>query len=138
MEIKKEVMEFESVTTKLLEKTYSPLLVRKYQALGWPLWVGVICDSSVSQMDNWIWELIDKARSDGIIKNDLQSVRNFCGFISENLVERFNELKAGSVEGIAVIAYWDKCFCSSLYGDFMTHLSCKLELYQIINTLPHI
>lgn len=68
----------------------------------------------------------------------LQTPRNLCGYLCDFIVNFYNKKKRGSVEGVAVLAYWDKSFISSLYGDFMNHYSCRLELYQIINTLPHI
>ncbi|MGD2072875.1 MAG: hypothetical protein PVG65_05255, partial [Candidatus Thorarchaeota archaeon] len=49
-----------SVNTRLLEKSYSPLVVRKYQLREWPLFVGIICDIDISDLD----EVINDAESD--------------------------------------------------------------------------
>lgn len=126
----------ENVNTRLLNKHYSPLVVRKYQMMkGWPLFVSLICDWSLSDLDL----VVNEAKNNfGEVHDDIQEVRNFCGFLSDHLYQHYNEKKEGCVEGIAVLWYVDKCFVSSLWGDFMVHASCKQELFFIINTLPHI
>lgn len=125
----------ESVNTRLLNKNYSPLIVRKYQFKGWPMFVSLICDADLSDLD----QVVNAAeQAHGEIKEDIQSVRNWCGFLSDYIVEHYNKVKANCIEGVAVLWYVDKCFISSLYGDFMVHASCKAELFAIINTLPHI
>lgn len=124
--------------TRLLGKNWSPLIVRKYQLKGWPLFVGVICDANLNELDNIVYTAVDKSKDLGFMNGNIQDVRNFCGFLSDELVNYYDNIKRGCVEGIAVLWYVDKCFVSSLYGDFMVHASCKIELFQIINTLPHI
>ncbi len=136
--MKSEDIEDSKTSTRLLNKNWSPLIVRKYQAMGWPLFIGLICDVNLNDLDNVINKSIKIAKENDLVTNDIQSLRDFCGFLSDELVEHYNNKKEGSVEGVAVLAYWDKIFCSSLYGDFMVHYSCKMELYSIINTLPHI
>lgn len=125
----------ENLNTRLIDKNYSPMVVRKLQVEGWPMYVAIICDYSLTDFD----ALIARALLDfGKPKHDLQVLRNLTGFISEFIVEYYNSKKSNCVEGVAVLWYVDKCFISSLWGDFMTHLSCRTELYTIINTLPHI
>jgi len=131
-------MDDSKTATRLLEKNYSPLIVRKYQAFGWPLFVSLICDVSLSDLDKVVYECIDGCERGDLIKNDIQSQRNFCGLLSDRIIEHYDRVKRGCVEGVAVLVYWDKCFCSSLWGDFMVHTSCKQELFSIIQTLPHI
>jgi hypothetical protein len=128
----------DSVSTRLLDKNYSPLIVRKYMVEGWPMYIGLICDVSLSDLDKVIQHLLSECRSKDMFKNDIQSLRNVTGVISDYLFSHYNSIKNGCVEGIAVLFYADKTFISSLWGDFMTHGSCKQELYFIINTLPHI
>jgi len=123
------------VNTKLLDKHYSPLIVRKYQMYGWPLFVGLICDVSLSDLDQVVNEFEQGFGHPG---NDIQKARDFCGGLSDYIVNHYNDVKRNSVEGVSVLWYIDKCFISSLYGDFMVHASCKQELFAIINTLPHI
>lgn len=124
----------DKVSTRLLEKNYSPMIVRKYIIKGWPTWVAIICDLSLSDLDKIVNDLVFSYQ----FENDIQVLRNFCGMLSEKIVDHYNDIKHGSVEGVAVLMYSDKLFISSLYGDFMTHLSCRQELYSIIQTLPHI
>jgi len=126
---------FDNLNTNLLSKQWSPLIVRKYQLMGWPLFVSLICDVSLSELDTVVNSAIAEF---GGITNDIQVVRNFCGFLSDYLLSNYNSIKPGCVEGIAVLWYVDKLFVSSLYGDFMVHASCKQELFAIISTLPHI
>jgi hypothetical protein len=123
-----------NTSTRLLDKHYSPLVVRKYQMEGWPMYVALICDVSLSDLDDVVQEFASGQEK----KDDIQWVRNFCGGLTDCLVNHYDDIKKGCIEGVAVLWYVDKCFVSSLYGDYMTHGSCKLELYQIINTLPHI
>ena len=124
-----------NTSTRLLDKHYSPLIVRKYQMEGWPLFVALICDVSLSDLD----QVVQGFANDQDEKaDDIQWVRNFCGSLSDSLFTHYDDIKSGCVEGIAVLWYVDKMFVSSLWGDFMTHASCKQELYAIINTLPHI
>jgi len=125
-----------NASTRLLDKNFSPLVVRKYQMEGWPMFIGLICDESLSDLDQTV--LQDFAANYGDKVDDIQWLRNFCGALSDHLVTHYNNKKMGCVEGVAVIWYTDKCFISSLWGDFMTHASCKQELFFIINTLPHI
>jgi hypothetical protein len=74
----------------------------------------------------------------GLIKQDIQAIRNVTGLLSDHIIKHYDSIKSGCVEGVAVLWYVDKTFISSLWGDFMTHASCKNELYFIVNTLPHI
>jgi len=101
---------------------------------GWPTYVSLICDISLSDLD----EVVNRVVSQYLFEDDIQTLRNFCGDLSESIVNHYNNIKQGCVEGVAVLSYFDKLFVSSLWGDFMTHLSCKQELYSIIQTLPHI
>ncbi len=124
-----------STATRLLDKNYSPLIVRKYQMHGWPMFVALICDISLSNLDNLVHTF---TKEYGEKVDDIQWVRNYCGALSDHLIQNFESIKPGCVEGVAVLWYVDKCFVSSLWGDFMVHASCKQELFGIIQTLPHI
>jgi hypothetical protein len=127
------------VATRLLDKNYSPLIVRKYQFKGWPLFLGIICDVSLSDLDNVFYDIVKKCDDAKMFEdNDLQKLRNFTGILSDGVINHYNEVKRGSVEGVGIFWYVDKCAISSLYGDLMTHGQCRSEFYFIINTLPHI
>lgn len=127
-----------STATRLLDKNWSPLIVRKYQHKGWPLFISLICDANLDDLDETVLSIADEAEKLGFTGNTIQGGRNFCGYMSDKLVEHYNGIKRGCNEGVAVLWYIDKCFISSLYGDFMVHAPCKAELFAIINTLPHI
>lgn len=127
-----------STSTRLLDKNWSPLIVRKYQYQGWPLFVSLICDANLNDLDATVYKIADEAKDLGFVNGTIQGSRNFCGYMSDKLVEHYGLVKQGCVEGVAILWYIDKCFIASLYGDFMVHASCKQELYAIINTLPHI
>ena len=126
------------VATRLFEKNYSPMIVRKYQMEGWPLFISLICDISLSDLDQVVHKTMDEFKNGKPMPQDIQAVRNACGFLSDRIIQHYDGIKKGCVEGVAVLWYVDKNFCSSMWGDYMVHLSCKLELYSIINTLPHI
>jgi len=125
----------EKVNTRLLNKNWSPLIVRKYQFKGWPMFVSLICDSDLDDLDSVVNEAEEAY---GEIKESIQSARNWCGFLSDYIVEHYDGIKKGCTEGVAVIWYIDKCFISSCYGDLMTHTKCAIELYGILNMMPHI
>ncbi len=127
-----------STATRLLDKNWSPLVVRKYQMEGWPLFISLICDANLNDLDKVVYEIHDKAKETGFVNGTIQGGRNYCGFMSDEIKKYYDTRKRGCVEGVAVLWYIDKCFISSLYGDFMVHASCKQELFAIINTLPHI
>ena len=127
-----------TTATRLLDKNWSPLIVRKYQMEGWPMFIALICDANLDDLDEVVHNVFTEAKKFGFVNGSIQGARNTCGFLSDKIVDHYNEVKTGCVEGVAVLWYIDKCFISSLYGDFMVHASCKQELFAIINTLPHI
>ncbi len=131
-------MEDNDVATKLIDKSYSPMIVRKYTRLGFPLYIGIICDWNLEDLDTLVHDVIDESKETGLISNNIQNIRNFTGYMSERIIEHYDSKKRGVVEGVAVLYYVDKMFVSSLFGDFMNHSDAKMELYHIINTLPHI
>ena len=127
-----------STSTRLLDKHWSPLIVRKYQMEGWPMYIGIICDANLNDLDDVVYGIMDKAEELGFVNGTIQGVRNTCGLLGDEIVKHYNMLKRGVAEGAIVCWYVDKMFCSSAYGDFMTHNKCAMEFYQIVNTLPHI
>ncbi len=126
------------VATKLIDKSYSPMIVRKYTRLGFPLYIAMICDWNLEDLDTVVHDVIDEAEKSGMIANNIQKIRNFTGYMSDRICTHYNSKKRGVVEGVAVLYYVDKMFVSSLFGDFMNHSDAKMELYHIINTLPMI
>lgn len=130
---------FEGLNTNLISKQYSPLTIRKCNiAEGWPVYIGIICDYSLSELDSVINKYTEEAKQLGYLSNDIQKIRNFAGFLTDSIQKHYNALKVNCVEGVAVFIYVDKCAVSSLYGDFMNHGQCRAEFYSILNMLPHI
>jgi hypothetical protein len=127
-----------STTTRLLDKNWSPLIIRKYQMFGWPMFVGIICDSNLNDLDEVVYQIMDQADKHGFINGTIQGARNACGFLSDELVKHYNNIKRGVMEGIIVFWYQDKLAVSSAYGDLMTHQKCAMEFYSILNMMPHI
>jgi len=127
-----------STATRLLDKNWSPLIVRKYQMEGWPLFISLICDANLNDLDQLVYEIHEEAIENGFVDGKIQSARNYVGFMSDKIIEHYNGIKQGVTEGVAVIWYVDKCFISSCYGDLMTHTKCAIELYGILNMMPHI
>jgi len=127
-----------STATRLLQKNWSPLIVRKYQAEGWPMFIGCICDANLNDLDDVVLDLLDEAKELGFVNGTIQGARNACGFISDGLVKHYNKIKRGVMEGNCVVWYQDKLMISSAYGDLMTHEKCVLEFYSILNMMPHI
>jgi len=127
-----------STATRLLDKNWSPLIVRKYQMEGWPLFISLICDANLNDLDEVIYRIHEEAKENGFVDGKIQSARNYVGYMSDQIIKHYNSVKPGVTEGVAVIWYIDKCFISSCYGDLMTHTKCAIELYGILNMMPHI
>jgi hypothetical protein len=121
--------------TRLLNKNQSPMVIRKYQGYGWPLFVAIICDLDLSDLDKVVTGFVQEC-SEAQLDN-IQMLRDWCGTLSERIIDHYNEEKYGSVEGIGIVAYWDKCLCSSLWGDHMTHGQCRLELFTLLNMMTN-
>ena len=120
-------MEKNKTFTKLVDKEYSPLVIRKYTHWGFPIYIGLITDNDLSKLDNKIVKFMKKNKKKGWV-NNIQKLRNLAGELTEHLNETYDKC-----EGVAVVFYVDKCFISSLFGDFMNHESCRIEFYGLLN-----
>ena len=127
-----------STATRLLDKNWSPLIVRKYQMEGWPMFIGIICDANLNDLDDVVYDIWDEAKELGFVNGTIQGHRNCCGLLSDRLVTHYNKTKRGVMEGNCVFWYTDKLAISSAYGDLMTHEKCAMEFYSILQMLPHI
>jgi len=114
--------------TKLVKKEYSPLTIRKYCYFGFPCFVALITDDNLEYLDRSVVEYFSNFKDESL--NNIQLLRNLVGGLTERLREIYPK-----VEGIAVIIFPDKAAISSLWGDFMNHLHCRMELYMLINTM---
>ena len=123
-------MEDGNVATKLLDKNFSPMIIRKYTRIGFPLYVHMICDENLDDLDEIVHGCIDYCRNNNILSNNIQSLRNFTGILSDWINNYYDKKKRGCVESLGIIFYADKMIISSLQGDSMNHLSCRFELYQ--------
>ena len=131
-------MDDSQTATRLLQKNWSPLIVRKYQIEGWPCFIGIITDCNLNYLDNLIYDLKEQAKNLGFLNGKIQDVRNFCGYLNDEIVKYYNNIKRGSCEGVMVCWYVDKLWVAAAFGDLMVHEKCVSEFYHIVNTLPHI
>jgi hypothetical protein len=115
------------VFTKLVDKHYSPLVIRKYTHWGFPMYVGMITDNDLTDLDDVVVAYVGQHLSEGWV-NNIQALRNFAGAMTEYLNTVYPK-----TEGVAVVFYVDKCFISSLHGDFMNHTACRIEFYGLLN-----
>lgn len=116
--------------TRLVEKHFSPLIVRRYtHHTGWPVIVAIITDSDLNDLDDCVSSFVKM----NPVTEELQEVRNWCGALVECI-----SLNYDKCEGVAVIGCFDKCIVSSLSGDFMTHTQCRLELFSLLNMSCHV
>jgi hypothetical protein len=116
------------IHTRLMDKHYSPMIVRKSSKWGFPLYVSLITDDDLSDLDEVMLEFMTANRPDQDANWGIQQARNVCGKFVETLLTRYQK-----TEGAAVILYADKMFISSLHGDLMTHAACKQELFLLLN-----
>lgn len=120
-------MDKSKVYTKLVGKHYSPMVIRKITHFSFPIYVAIITDDDLSELDHKIMGYMNANKESSWV-NDIQKMRNLAGGLTEFLTEEY-----ASCEGCAVIFYVDKMFVSSLHGDFMTHGMCRLELFSLLN-----
>lgn len=114
------------LSVRLMDKHHSPMVIRKITKYGFPLYVGIITDDTLSDLDEAILGPLKKSEIGAT--RDLQILRDIVGGLSEHLLAHYPR-----TEGLAVILYADKAFISSLFGDFMTHHSCRTELFSLLN-----
>ena len=119
-------MEKNEVFTKLVDKHYSPLVIRKYTHWGFPIYIGMIADDDLTNLDEVVVSFMTDHAKTGWV-NNIQTLRNLAGKLTEHLNTSY--MKA---EGVAVVFYVDKMFISSLHGDFMNHTSCRIEFYGLL------
>jgi hypothetical protein len=112
--------------TKLVDKHYSPLVIRKYTHWGFPIYVAPITDNDLSNLDDLVVAFMKANVEKGWV-NDIQKLRNLAGALTEHLNDQYDK-----AEGVGIIFYVDKMFVSSLHGDFMNHTSCRIELYSLL------
>lgn len=123
----RELEKQEKTFTKLVDKHYSPLVIRKYTHWGFPIYVGLITDDDLEDLDTHVHNFMEANRS-GMWVNNIQRLRNLAGAMTQHL----NDEVYRKAEGVAVVFYVDKCFISSLHGDFMNHTSCRIEFYGLL------
>ncbi len=129
----KETTQMKSIT-KLNDKNHSPMVIRRYSKFGSPIFVGIITDDVLSNLDDLV---VSFMKQDHIQKlwrsDDIQNIRNIAGMLSEELIQTYDK-----IEGVAITFCIDKGFVSSLFGDFMSHAQCKYEYYSLLNMATNI
>lgn len=120
-------MENDKTFTKLVDKEFSPLVIRKYTHWGFPIYIGLITDDNLSKLDKVICKFMKKNKKKNWV-NNIQKLRNLAGALTEHLNNHYKK-----AEGVAVIFYVDKCFISSLFGDFMNHHACRTEFFSLLH-----
>lgn len=116
----------DKVFTKLIDKHFSPLVIRKYTHWGFPIYIGMITDNDLTDFDKVVVDFMNEHAKEGWV-NNVQTLRNFAGALTEYLNILYEK-----TEGVAVVFYVDKMFISSLHGDFMNHTSCRIEFYSLL------
>jgi hypothetical protein len=79
--------------------------------------------------------LIQKNR---LLENNIQTLRNFTGLLSEYINDYYDNKKRGCVESIAVIMYCDKLLIQNLRGDSMNCSQARSELYAGLNFMTQV
>ena len=113
------------VFTKLTDKHYSPLVIRKFTHWGFPIYIGLIADDDLSDLDEFAVNFMKENITSW--DNDIQALRDLAGAFTEALNQHYERS-----EGVAVVFYVDKMFISSLHGDFMNHTACRIEFYGLL------
>lgn len=112
--------------TRLTEKVYSPLVIRKITKFGFPIYVGIITDDNLDTLDHVVVGFIKKHID--LWKNEsIDDKRWLAGALCDVLCEEFEK-----TEGIGIVLYIDKTCISSLFGDMMNHGMCRSEFYSLL------
>jgi len=114
--------------TRIVGKEYSPLVIRRINRLGVPVFIALITDDNLDDLDEFVL-----SRLEGKEVKSIQEARNLTGWLTEELVKHYKR-----AEGVAVVMYFDKLMVSSLWGDFMNHTPCRLELYTLLLMMTNI
>src|SRR4051794_35681264 len=93
------------IHTRLMDKHYSPMIVRKSSKWGFPLYVSLITDNDLSDLDEVMLEFMTANKPDQDSNWGIQQARNVCGKFVEVLLTKYEK-----TEGAAVILYADKMF----------------------------
>jgi len=125
--------EQECTSTRLLEKQHCPMIIRKSNILDFPIYVGIICDCNLNDLDSIMVNYLSQFKDNAVWS--IQGIRQLTGGLSDCVKNYYEDIKPGSVEGIAVLFYVDKMIVSSLRGDFMNHDSCRREFYECLNLM---
>ena len=114
------------LASSLADKNAEPLIIRKYmKPFGFPVYVALICGGNLNDLDEFFIKMtLDWSDRD----KSIQSLRNYFAGLSNLILDHYKK-----VEGVAVIAFADKMVISSLWGDFMCHEQCRLELFTLLN-----
>jgi len=119
-------MEEKEPITKISGKEYSPLIIRRINTKAGVLFTAIISDDNLDDLDNVVRGFVDRNST----PTKIQEARNLAGALTEKLLETYYK-----TEGVAVILYADKLMISSLWGDFMSHEMCRIELYSLLNMM---
>src|SRR5262247_533003 len=93
--------------TRLIDKHYSPLVVRKTSKWGFPVWVTLITDDDLSNLDDVIETFMDEvAKADEKFYSNIQKMRNVAGAFVQRLIDTYPR----RMEGAAVVIYADKAW----------------------------
>jgi hypothetical protein len=131
-------MDDSKTATRLFQKQFSPLVVRRHYVGQGPLFVGIICDADLSDLDTVILDIVDESEKLGLLTNNIQAARNFAGYMNDRIEKHYNGIKRGVVEGVAVLFYADNCMISSTNKNFMCHEKCCNEFYMLCNIMTKI
>uniref|UniRef100_A0A7C3WM75 Uncharacterized protein n=1 Tax=Dictyoglomus turgidum TaxID=513050 RepID=A0A7C3WM75_9BACT len=114
--------------TRLSNKEFSPLIVRRYSE-PFLFFIVLITDDNLDNLDDLVIKFIKKKD----LPETIQEFRNFAGELNKFLLSSYPK-----TEGIAIVIYADKMTVSSLSGDFMNHEQCRLELFGLLNFMTKV
>lgn len=113
---------------KLTNKESSPLIIRRY-SLPVLMFVALISDDDLDNLD----EMMSLFQKQNPFPETIQLIREWAGKLNSHI-----QCWYPNSEGVAVIVQADKMTVSSLAGDFMNHLQCRLELYSLLNFVTQV
>ena len=120
--------------TNLISKHYSPLSIFKTCYETMDVVVGIIADPNLDELVD-ITNMVLHKSCNVINYGTVQGLRDVSGVLSETITKYYNSKKANTVEGVGIIIRKGNILISNLYGDFMNHLSCRVEFYELANKL---
>ena len=92
-----------STATRLLDKNWSPLIVRKYQMEGWPMYIGIICDANLNDLDDVVYDPNEEEIVAGVALTHHSDFINYA-WVPQSMFDDLDETRLSIINGTIVVS----------------------------------